>query len=73
MFRSSGIYVLVQNDFVVTFSDASGARLFRYPNGPGQRLEEVNDPVLREQRAMILKAFVQHHNNGLLDNRLYEE
>ena len=73
MYRSSGVYVLVQNDFVVSFSDASGARLFRYPNDPGHRLDEVNDPVLREQRGNILKAFVQHHNNGLLDNRLYEE
>ena len=73
MFRSSGRYVLVQNDFVVTYSDTSGPGLFRYPNGPGHRLEEVNDPVLREQRAKILKALVQHHNNGLLDNRLFEE
>jgi len=73
MFRSSGVYALVQNDFVVTFSDASGSRLFRYPSGPGQRLEEVKDPVLREQRAKILKAIVQHHNNSLLDNRLFEE
>ena len=73
MFRSSGVYALVQNDFVVTFSDTSGPRLFRYPNGPGQRLEEINDPVLREQRAKTLKAFVQHYNNGLLDNRLFAE
>jgi phosphoglycerol transferase MdoB-like AlkP superfamily enzyme len=73
MFRSSGAYALVRNDFVVTFSDASGPRLFRYPNGPGERLEEVNAPVLQEQHAKILKAFVQHHNNGLLDNRLFEE
>jgi phosphoglycerol transferase MdoB-like AlkP superfamily enzyme len=73
MFRSSGVYALVQNDFVVTFSDASGPRLFRYPNAPGERMGEVDDPVLREQRAKILKAFVQHHNNGLLDNRLFEE
>jgi hypothetical protein len=73
MFQSSGVYALVQNDFVVTFSDTSGPRLFRYPNGPGQRLGEINDPVLREQRAKILKAFVQHYNNGLLDNRLFAE
>jgi len=71
MFRSSGVYALVQNDFVVTFSDASGPHLFRYPSGTGQRLEEVNDPALREQRANVLKAFVQLYNNGLLDNRLF--
>jgi len=71
MFRSSGVYALVQNDFVVTFSDASGPHLFRYPSGTGQRLEEVNDPAIREQRANILKAFVQLYNNGLLDNRLF--
>jgi phosphoglycerol transferase MdoB-like AlkP superfamily enzyme len=73
LFRSSGVYALVQNDFVVTFGDASGPRLYRYPDGPGQRLEEVNAPALREQRAKILKAFIQHHHNGLLDNRLFEE
>jgi len=73
MFRSSGVSALVQKDFIVTFSDTSGPRLFRYPDGPGRRWEEVSDPVLREQRAKILKAFVQHHNNGLLDNRLFEE
>ncbi|MBE0606448.1 MAG: LTA synthase family protein [Deltaproteobacteria bacterium] len=73
MFRSSGVYALVRNDFVVTFSDTSGPRLFRYPSVPGRRWEEVNDPVLREERAKILKALVQHHNNGLLDNRLFEE
>jgi phosphoglycerol transferase MdoB-like AlkP superfamily enzyme len=73
LLRFSGVYALVQNDFVVTFNDASGPRLFRYPKGPGERLEEENDPVLRNQRTRILKAFVQHHNNGLLDNRLFEE
>jgi len=73
MFRSSGVYALVRNDFVVTYSDTSGPRLFRYPNGSGERMKEVVDPVLRGRRANVLKALVQHHNNGLLDNRLFGE